>query len=49
VIFRPRSDALVAAIPPGLRQLRIVENAKHNDIGLYDEYLPSIQEFLERP
>jgi pimeloyl-ACP methyl ester carboxylesterase len=49
VIFRPRSDALVAATPAAVRHVRIVENATHNDIGSYDEYLESITEFLDGP
>jgi uncharacterized protein len=49
VIFRPRSDALVAAIPPAMRHIRIVDNATHNDIGVYSEYLDSIKTFLAAP
>jgi pimeloyl-ACP methyl ester carboxylesterase len=49
VIFRARSDALVAAIPPGMRHVRIVDNATHNDIGVYGEYLDSIRAFLAAP
>jgi uncharacterized protein len=46
VILRPRSDALVAAIPPALRHVRIVSDATHNDISVYNEYLDSITAFL---
>jgi hypothetical protein len=49
VIFRPRSDALVAAIPTDLRHVTVFPNATHNDINLQPGYRESMREFLASP
>ncbi|HWM71582.1 MAG TPA: hypothetical protein VNO35_33770 [Steroidobacteraceae bacterium] len=49
VIFRLRSDALVAAIPTGLRHVKVFPNATHNDINLQPGYRESMREFLASP
>ena len=48
VVFRARSDALIAAIAPSLRHTLLVPGATHNDVSLYPDYLPSLGEFLYR-
>lgn len=48
VVFRSRSDALIAAITPSLRHTVIVAGATHNDVSLYPRYLQSLSEFLYR-
>lgn len=49
VILRPRSDALVAAIPSALRHVKVFPNATHNDINLQPGYRESMREFLAGP
>jgi pimeloyl-ACP methyl ester carboxylesterase len=49
VVLRARSDALVEAIPPSLRQVKIFSNATHNDINLQPGYRESLREFLATP
>jgi uncharacterized protein len=49
VILRPRSDALVAAIPSTLRHVKVFPNATHNDINLQPGYRESMREFLAGP
>ena len=49
VIFRPRSDALAAVIPPPLRRVLLIREATHNDIGLYPAYLQGTRDFLSHP
>jgi pimeloyl-ACP methyl ester carboxylesterase len=49
VIYRPRSDALVAAILPALRHVQVFPNAGHNDINLQPGYRESLREFLAQP
>jgi pimeloyl-ACP methyl ester carboxylesterase len=46
VILRPRSDALVAAIPSNLRHVKVFPNATHNDVNLQPGYRESMREFL---
>ena len=48
VVFRARSDALIAAITPSLRHTVTVPGATHNDVSLYPLYLPSLSAFLYR-
>jgi uncharacterized protein len=48
VILRPRSDALVAAIPSNLRQVKVFPDATHNDINLQPGYRESMRKFLAR-
>ena len=47
VVFRPRSDALIAAIPENIRQVVLVAGATHNDISDFPAYLQRLKEFLE--
>jgi pimeloyl-ACP methyl ester carboxylesterase len=47
VVLRPRSEALVAAIPAPLRNVKIFAAATHNDINLQPGYRESLREFLE--
>jgi uncharacterized protein len=49
VVYRARSDALIAAIPPGLRHSVLVSGATHNDISSFPAYFPAIRQFLETP
>jgi pimeloyl-ACP methyl ester carboxylesterase len=49
VVRRPRSEALVEAIPPVLRHVRVFPNAAHNDINLQPGYRESLREFLASP
>jgi alpha-beta hydrolase superfamily lysophospholipase len=46
VVLRPRSEALVAAIPASLRHVRIFPEAQHNDINLQPGYRELLREFL---
>ena len=46
VISRRRSDALIAATPPGARQVVVIAGAMHNDIHLSPVYLPTLKGFL---
>ena len=48
VVFRARSDALIAAVSPSLRHTLFVRGATHNDVSFYPDYLPSLKEFLYR-
>ena len=48
VVFRARSDALIAAIPPPLRHTLLVPGATHNDVSFYPLYFQSLREFLYR-
>ncbi len=47
VVFRARSDALIAAIPAAIRHTALIVGATHNDISDSPEYLRSLREFLE--
>jgi pimeloyl-ACP methyl ester carboxylesterase len=49
VVLRPRSEALVAAIPAPLRHVKIFQYATHNDINLQPGYRESLREFLAVP
>lgn len=49
VVRRPRSDALVAAIPVTLRRVKIFEDGTHNDINLQPGYRESLRDFLAAP
>jgi len=46
VIARPRSEALVAAIPAALRHSIVIPNSKHSNLGDYQHYLSIVHEFL---
>jgi uncharacterized protein len=48
VVFRPRSDALIAAVSPPLRHTLLVPGATHNDVSFYPVYFRSLREFLYR-
>lgn len=48
VVWRARSEALIAAIPPPLRHTLIVPGASHNDISLFPVYSQSLREFIYR-
>jgi len=48
VVFRARSDALIAAIPPSLRHTLLVAGATHNDVSFYPDYYQSLRQFLYR-
>lgn len=47
VILRPRSEALVAAIPAPRRHVKIFPAATHNDINLQPGYRELLREFLQ--
>ena len=47
-ILRPRTDALVAAISPGLAQVLVIPTATHNDIQNFPAYWPALKAFLAR-
>jgi len=47
-IPRARSDALIAAIPPGLGRTVIVPEAGHNDIETFPGYWSGLRAFLAR-
>ncbi|MFL6601484.1 MAG: alpha/beta hydrolase [Steroidobacteraceae bacterium] len=49
VVLRPRSEALVAAIPAPLRHVMIFQDANHNDINLQPGYRELLREFLAVP
>jgi pimeloyl-ACP methyl ester carboxylesterase len=49
VVLRPRSEALVAAIPASLRHVKIFRDATHNDINLQPGYRELLREFLAAP
>ncbi|HVP33309.1 MAG TPA: alpha/beta hydrolase [Steroidobacteraceae bacterium] len=46
VVWRGRSDALIAALPPPLRHVVMVPGASHNDIGLSPRYSQALRAFL---
>lgn len=46
VVFRARSDALIAAIPSGLRQSVVIAGATHNDISASPAYLRCLKDFM---
>ncbi|HXW73285.1 MAG TPA: alpha/beta hydrolase [Steroidobacteraceae bacterium] len=46
VVLRARSDALIAAIPAGIRHVVMIAGATHNDISSFPAYLASLREFL---
>jgi len=48
VVLRPRSDALIAALAPGLRHILLVPGATHNDVSGSPIYYPALREFLYR-
>jgi pimeloyl-ACP methyl ester carboxylesterase len=45
-ILRPRTDALVAAISPGLAHVVVIPTATHNDIQDFPAYWPTLEAFL---
>lgn len=45
-IPRAHSDKLLAAVPIGLRHAVVIENATHNDLGDYQQYLAVVGDFL---
>jgi uncharacterized protein len=47
VVWRARSDALIAAIPSAQRQVVVVAGATHNDISSFPEYFRAIVRFLQ--
>src|SRR5262249_11724785 len=49
VVRRPRSDALVEAIPAELRRVRVFPQGTHNDINFQPGYRESLREFLAAP
>jgi len=49
VVRRPRSAALVEAIPAELRRVRVFPQATHNDINFQPGYRESLREFLAAP
>jgi len=49
IIRRPRAEALVTAIPPALRRVKIFAQATHNDINLQPGYRESLRDFLAAP
>ena len=46
VVLRARSDALIAAIPPGIGQTLLMRGATHNDISSFPVYWQSLRNFL---
>jgi uncharacterized protein len=48
VVYRARSDALIAAIAPALRHTVVVPGATHNDVSGDPLYLRSLSAFLYR-
>lgn len=46
IIPRARSEALVAAFPPGTVQVKVVPGTMHNTLDLSAEYLGSVAAFL---
>ena len=48
VVFRARSDALIAAVSPPLLHTLLVPGATHNDVSFYPLYFQSLREFLYR-
>jgi pimeloyl-ACP methyl ester carboxylesterase len=48
IVLRERSDALVAALPPGRTEVLVLEQAGHNDLDAAAEYLVRLQRFLAR-
>jgi len=48
VVYRARSDALIAAIAPSLRHTVLVPGATHNDVSFDPLYLHSLSAFLYR-
>jgi len=48
VVFRARSDALIAAIPSSLRHTVLIRGATHNDVSLDPDYWRSLRDFLYR-
>jgi pimeloyl-ACP methyl ester carboxylesterase len=45
-IGRAHSDALVAAIPEGVRHSIVIPGGTHNDLGDYQQYLAIVRRFL---
>jgi len=46
LVLKPRSDALIAAIPAAYRHVSVIEDARHTDIRRFSEYGRSLREFL---
>jgi uncharacterized protein len=46
IVLRPRSDALLEAIPVHLRHAVVVAGATHNDVGAFPDYLGNLKGFL---
>jgi len=47
VVFRARSEALIAALPAVIRHTIVIAGATHNDISWFPLYLRSLREFIE--
>jgi hypothetical protein len=45
VVFRPRSDALIAAIPARQRHTLLIAGATHNDVTTFAAYMQGLKEF----
>jgi pimeloyl-ACP methyl ester carboxylesterase len=45
LVLKPRSDALIAAIPAALRHVRVIKDARHTNIRRYSDYPQSLKEF----
>jgi uncharacterized protein len=48
VVYRARSDALIAAVSPPLLHTLLVPAATHNDVSFHPVYFQSLREFLYR-
>jgi pimeloyl-ACP methyl ester carboxylesterase len=46
LVLRPRTDALIAAVPAALRHVRIIHGAAHTNIRRFSEYGRSLKEFV---
>jgi uncharacterized protein len=45
-ILRPRTDALIAAVPAGLAHVVVIPTATHNDIETFPAYWPALRAFV---
>jgi pimeloyl-ACP methyl ester carboxylesterase len=46
LVLRPRTDALIAAVPADCRHVRVIHGAAHTNIRRFSEYGRSLQEFV---
>lgn len=46
VVLRARSDALIAAIPSGIRHTLVIRGSTHNDISSFPAYWQGLRSFL---